>query len=64
MTIIAAVMISYDMIKSKIQVSVNLIVNCHLSIVICQLSIKKAKRIYRDPHRPKESERAISNARL
>ena len=57
MTIIAAVMISYDMIKSKIQVSVNL-------IVICQLSIKKAKRIYRDPHRPKESERAISNARL
>ena len=64
MTIIAAVMISYDMIKSKIQVSVNLIVNCQLSIVICQLSIKKAKRIYRDPHRPKESERAISNARL
>ena len=57
MTIIAAVMISYDMIKSKIQVSVNLIVNC-------QLSIKKAKRIYRDPHSPKESERAISNARL
>ena len=37
MTIIAAVMISYDMIKSKIQVSVNLIVNCQLSIVICQL---------------------------
>ena len=37
MTIIAAVMISYDMIKSKIQVSVNLIVNCQLSIVNCQL---------------------------
>ena len=35
MTIIAAVMISYDMIKSKIQVSVNLIVN--LSFVNCQL---------------------------
>ena len=26
--------------------------------------MKTAKRIYRDPHRPKESERAISNARL
>ena len=37
MTIIAAVMISYDMIKSKIQVSVNLIVNCQLSFVNCQL---------------------------
>ena len=64
MTIIAAVMISYDMIKSKIQVSVNLIVNCQLSIVICQLSIKKAKRIYPTGTCPKESERAISNARL
>ena len=39
-------------------------IKLQLSIIICQLSIKKAKRIYRDPHRPKESERAISNARL
>ena len=29
-----------------------------------ELTDTLAKRIYRDPHCPKESERAISNARL
>ena len=44
MTIIAAVMISYDMIKSKIQVSVNLIVNCQLKKLNVYIAIRTVQK--------------------